>query len=146
MGIDGRVLALDWGVARIGMAISDEAGSFAFPAGILACRGRENDLDALVDLISERSVRAVVVGLPVHMDGRRGEAAAAAENFANAIAERTGLPVELLDERWTTREAERARRGSSRRRGRRREAVDDAAATLLLRTWLERAAADPDPA
>lgn len=146
MSTEGPVLALDWGAARIGMAVSDEHGRIAFPVGTLTSRGRERDLDALAALISERSIRAVVVGLPIHMDGRRGDAAAAAEGFANAIAERTGLPVELLDERWTTREAERALRDAGRRRGRRREAVDAAAATLLLRTWLERAAGAPDRA
>jgi putative Holliday junction resolvase len=128
------------------MAVSDEAGSFAFPAGILSCRGPERDLEALVDVISERSIRTVVVGLPIHMDGRRGDAAKAAEEFANAIAERTGLRVEMLDERWTTQEAERALRDTDLRRGRRREAVDAAAATLLLRTWLQRESAGRDPA
>jgi putative Holliday junction resolvase len=139
MRVKGPVLALDYGHRRIGIAVSDEKAEFAFPAGFLACRGRERDLTALSELIAERSIRRVVVGLPIHMDGRPGETAAAAERFANAIAERTGLPVEMLDERWTTREAERALRESPRGRRRRREAVDAAAATLLLRTYLERA-------
>jgi putative Holliday junction resolvase len=63
----------------------------------------------------------------------------AAKEFANAIAEMTGLPVEMLDERWTTREAERALRESGSSRKQRRAAVDSAAATLLLRSYLERA-------
>jgi len=124
------------------MAVSDEAGTFAFPAGVLRSQGRERDLAALCEVIAERSIRRVVVGLPVHLDGRRGEAAIAAEKFANAIAELTGLPVEMLDERWTSREAERALRESRlgrRRRRRDRGEVDATAATLLLQTWLERA-------
>ena len=139
MRVRGPVLALDYGTRRIGIAVSDEAAQFAFPVGFLACRGRERDLAALRELIAERSIRRVVVGLPIHMDGRRGETALAAEKFANAIAEMTGLPVEMLDERWTTREAERALRESRRGRKKRRGAVDSAAATLLLRTYLERA-------
>ena len=139
MRLRGPVLALDYGTRRIGIAVSDEAAQFAFPAGFLACRGRERDLAALSQLLAERSIRRIVVGLPIHMDGRRGETAVAAEEFANAIAEMTGLPVEMLDERWTTREAERALRESRRGRKQRREAVDSAAATLLLRTFLERA-------
>jgi putative Holliday junction resolvase len=139
MPLEGPVLALDYGSRRIGIAVSDEEARFAFPAGFLACRGHERDLSALGELISERSIRRVVVGLPLHMDGRRGEMAAGAEKFANAIAEMTGLPVEMLDERWTTREAERALRESRRGRRKRREAVDATAATLLLRTYLEHA-------
>ena len=72
------------------------------------------------------------------MSGREGPEAAAARRFAAALAEATGLPVELLDERWTTREAERALRTTHPRAHRRDERVDAAAAALLLRTWLER--------
>ena len=144
MPFEGPVLALDYGSRRIGIAVSDEEARFAFPAGFLACRGRERDLAALGELISERSIRRVVVGLPLHMDGRRGDAAAAAEKFANTIAEMTGLPVEMLDERWTTREAERALRESRCGPEKRREAVDAAAATLILRTYLERARHAPE--
>jgi len=138
MRVRGPVLALDYGTRRIGIAVSDEEGQFAFPAGFLACQGRERDLAALGRLIAERSIRRIVVGLPIHMDGRRGEAAVAAEEFANAVAEMSGLPVEMLDERWTTREAERALRESTRGRKKRRGAVDSAAATILLRSYLER--------
>jgi putative Holliday junction resolvase len=148
MRVRGPVLALDYGTRRIGLAVSDDAGTFAFPAGFLTCRGRERDLAALRELIAERSIQRVVVGLPIHMNGRKGETARAAEDFANEIAEKIGLPVELLDERWTTKEAERALAESRSGRKRRREAVDSVAATLLLRTYLERAghAAEGEPA
>ena len=73
------------------------------------------------------------------MSGRKGETAQAAEKFANEVAKATGLPVEMLDERWTTREAERSLAESKSGRRKRREAVDSAAATLLLQTWLARA-------
>jgi putative Holliday junction resolvase len=144
MRVRGPVLALDYGTRRIGLAVSDESGTFAFPAGFLACAGRRRDLEALQTLISERSIQRVVVGLPLHLDGRRGEAAVAAEDFANAIAESSGLPVELIDERWSTRAADRALSESRSGRKRRREAVDSTAATLLLRTYLERAANLPE--
>jgi putative Holliday junction resolvase len=133
-------LALDYGTQRIGLAVSDAEGTFAFPAGFLACSGRRRDLAKLGELISERGIQRIVVGLPLHMDGSRGETARAAEDFANVVAESTGLPVELIDERWTTRAAERALAESRSGRRKRREAVDSTAATLLLRTWLERAA------
>ena len=140
MRVRGPVLALDYGTRRIGLAVSDAEASFAFPAGFLACRGRKRDLAALGELINERDIRSVVVGLPLHMDGSRGETALAAEKFANEVAESTGLPVELIDERWTTQAAERALAESRSGRKKRRTAVDATAATLLLRTWLERTA------
>jgi putative Holliday junction resolvase len=137
-------MALDYGTRRIGIAISDAAGTFAFPAAGLACQGRSRDLEALQRLATERGVQRVVVGLPIHMSGRKGETAQAAEEFANGVANTTGLPVEMFDERWTTQAAERSLAESKSGRRQRREAVDSAAATLLLQTWLERARNAPE--
>lgn len=138
MPVRGPVMALDYGTRRIGLAISDAEGVIAFPAGALTSNGRARDLEALRRLVVERGVQRIVVGLPIHMSGRRGETAQAAEEFANAVANATGLPVEMLDERWSTREAERSLAESKSGRRKRREAVDSAAATLLLQTWLSR--------
>jgi len=157
------VLGVDYGERRIGLAVSDPEGRIAFPAGTLQSAGRAKDLAALCALAAERGVTRVVVGLPLHMDGRRGPEAEAAQRFAEALAEASGLPVETLDERWTSLEAERAlretgdaprARGSRAGRGKRRRrggggggraegkgAVDEMAATILLRTFLERQAA-----
>jgi putative Holliday junction resolvase len=136
----GPVLALDLGTRRIGLAVSDPDATLAFPAGHLDRQGRLRDLEALQALAREREVSCIVVGLPIHMDGSRGKAAEAAREFATALANHTSLPVELLDERWTTVEAERALRDAPRSRKRRKGTVDALAATLLLRTWLERSA------
>jgi putative Holliday junction resolvase len=136
-----RVLAIDYGERRLGLAVSDEAGGFAFPAGSLERRGLKRDLAALRALAQERGVASVVVGLPLHLDGREGPEARAARAFAAAVGEATGLPVETFDERWTTREAERSLRdqGLVGRRGRgRKKVVDEVAATLILRAWLAR--------
>jgi putative Holliday junction resolvase len=135
----GCVLGLDYGSRRIGLAVSDEARVFAFPAGALERAGLERDLAALASLIAERGVTRVVVGLPLHLSGRSGPEAEAARAFARALAEAAHVQVDLLDERWTTLEAERALRdapGSQRKRS--RGSVDSVAATLLLRTYLER--------
>jgi len=135
----GPVLALDYGARRIGMAVSDPAGEFAFPAGVLERESLARDLAALAELAREREVQRVVVGLPVHLDGRRGPEAEAAERFARELGQATGLPVELLDERWTSREADRAMRAVQPRRRKREQAkLDAAAAAILLRTFLER--------
>jgi putative Holliday junction resolvase len=141
MSPPGRFLGVDLGTKRIGLAISDEEGALAFPAATLERRGLRQDLEALRALATERGVAGIVVGLPLHMNGRRGPEAEAAERFAEQLAAATGVAVELLDERWTSVEAERALRDTGRRRARRREVVDSVAAAILLRTWLERRAA-----
>lgn len=134
-----RVLGVDYGSKRIGLAVSDEDGEFAFPAGIIASRGRKKDLAALRVFITERGVGSAVVGLPIHMDGRRGPEAQEAIAFAKDLSTAAGIPVETLDERWTSREAERMMQGvSKKRRKNLREsgAVDEAAASIILRTYL----------
>ena len=133
-----RTLGLDLGAKRIGLALSDADASFAFPSGVLESRGRKADLKALAELIAERDVRRVVVGLPVHMSGRIGPEARAAEDFARALSQATGLPVDTIDERWTTIEAERSLRELGHSNAKRRREVDAVAAALILRTYLER--------
>ena len=134
------MLGLDYGARRIGLAVSDPQGEFAFPAGVLERQGLKKDLEALRAFARERGATRIVMGLPIHMDGHRGPEAEAVRAFSQALAEATGLPVELLDERWTTREAERALRETEPRGRRRRHKLDAAAAAILLRTWLERVA------
>ena len=139
-----RILGIDLGHKRIGLALSDEAGVIAFPAGALQSRGRRRDLAALREMIESEGVERAVVGLPLHMDGRRGPEAEAATRFAAALADSAGIPVDTLDERWTSREAERVLDRDPRATSKRREArrakgtVDEMAASILLRTYLER--------
>jgi len=135
----GRVLALDLGARRIGLAVSDPEQSLAFPAGHLERVATQRDLEAIHALAREREVSRIVVGLPLHLDGGDGDAARSAREFAHSLARVTSLPVDLLDERWTTREAQRALREAPRKRRRRKGELDALAATLLLRSWLTRA-------
>ena len=135
----GCVLGIDYGSRRIGLAISDPDRVFAFPAGCLERRGGGQDLAALREIVEARGVVQIVVGLPIHMNGREGPEARAARAFAACLGRETGRSVDLFDERWTSRAAERALRESGGGRPARGE-VDQAAATLLLRTWLERRA------
>ena len=137
------MLAIDYGERRLGLAVSDEAGEHAFPAGTLERRGSKRDLAALRELALERGIERVVVGLPLHLDGRAGKEAQAARAFAAAVSEATGLPVDTCDERWTTQEADRSlqEQGYVGKRGRKKAAlVDTVAATLILRTYLARRA------
>jgi putative Holliday junction resolvase len=134
------VLGVDLGSKRIGLAISDSEGRLAFPAGVLESGGRKRDLAALRTLIREREIGRAVVGVPLHMSGRRGPEADKAIRFAGDLAHTAGIPVDTLDERWTSVEAERILRSSqagSRAIKERKGAVDEMAAAILLRTYLE---------
>ncbi|MDE0885815.1 MAG: Holliday junction resolvase RuvX [Myxococcota bacterium] len=132
-----RVLGLDLGSKRIGLAVSDPDASIAFPAGTLRSTGRKADIIAVCQLIEEREIGAVVIGLPRHMDGRHGPEAQAAEKFAAALRRASGLPVETLDERWTSQEAERSLAAQGHNSKRTRAHVDEVAAAIILRTYLE---------
>jgi putative Holliday junction resolvase len=134
----GPILGIDLGEKRIGLAVSDPEGSIAFPAGFLVSQGRPKDVAALCEMVEERGIVRIVVGLPIHLDGRPSPGSQAARSFADALGEATGIPVDVLDERWTSQAAELSLSESKGGRKKRREAVDAVAATLLLRTYLER--------
>jgi putative Holliday junction resolvase len=134
-----RVLALDPGERRIGVALSDPTGTLAQPLEVIERRGAgSRHLDRIADLVKEHEVERIVVGLPLHMDGRAGAEAENARRLGEAVAARTGLPIDFVDERWTTREAERTLRALGERGRRVRERADAVAAALVLRTWLDR--------
>ena len=131
-------LGIDHGSKRIGLAVSDPDGKVALPAGTLESQGFERDLAAIRRVVEARQVKRIVVGLPIHMDGRSGPQAEAAREFAERLARELGLPVDTLDERWTTREAERALQATGRKGKKKRAVIDSVAAAILLRTYLER--------
>ncbi len=147
-----RILAVDWGARRIGVAVSDPTGAIATGLETLVVRGGKDALERLHALIRAEGVERVVVGMPLLLSGEAGEAARAAQAFANRLRERTGLPVDTYDERLTSALSERrlretrdgARPAGSRGRhprSRRRtpkEAVDRGAAVALLESYLQR--------
>ncbi len=134
------VLGIDFGGRRLGLAVSDARDRIALPIEPLELRGGEPDLQALRRLVADRGIDRIVVGLPLSLDGRRGPQALAAERFAVLLRETLALPVELLDERFTTREAERALEASGLRgRRRKKRVLDSVAAAVLLRAYLDRA-------
>jgi len=137
-----RVLGIDLGERRIGLAVSDEDARIAFPAGVLVRKSPKADFAALRALVAERGIGRAVVGLPLHMSGRAGPEAEAARRFATELAAEAKIPVDTLDERWTSVAAERSLAESGRRTVERRGkgAVDEVAATLLLSTYLDRLA------
>jgi len=133
----GRILALDHGTVRIGVAVSDEESIGAHPREFIAA-GKPDTIERIRNLAADLGVVRIVVGLPVGLDGSEGPAAAAARDFAGQVAEATGIATELVDERFTTVIAERALIGTGSRRGRRRQIRDSAAAAVLLQGYLEK--------
>ena len=132
-----RILAVDLGLARTGLAISDESGFLASPVGTIA----EKDLDVLCDKIAdtvrERQATEIVVGHPRNMDGSCGESAQRAEGFAKALGDKTGLPVHLWDERMTTVSAIGYLNKTDTRGKKRKAVVDTVAATIILQNYLD---------
>jgi putative pre-16S rRNA nuclease len=101
-----KVLALDYGRGRTGVAVSDPTGTIARPVGVVERAGSETGLAQLVDLIRKHEVERVVVGLPLTLSGERGEQARETEAFMKTLAGATGVPVVPFDERFTTDLAE----------------------------------------
>ena len=137
----GRIAALDMGKARVGLAISDELGRLAHAREPLDGRNGRALLAALRELARAERITRFVVGLPLHLSGTAGVAAARAARFAQKLADATGVEVELVDERWSTVQAERELRAAGLRGERIAEHVDSVAAALILQQWLDQHAA-----
>ena len=133
----GRVLGLDLGDARIGVAISDPERRMAVPHGTIRVGQPPGELKAVAALVHDLGIAVVVVGHPRSMSGASGPRAQQAEAFAEALGSSVGVPVELQDERLSTAEAERALREAGVTGPRRRRVVDESAATVILGAWLD---------
>jgi putative holliday junction resolvase len=132
----GRVLALDFGTRRVGVAVSDPLGISAQPHSVLD--GEDPGLmESIGRLAADLPAERIVVGLPVSLNGSEGPAAATARRFAGEVAVATGLPVELLDERFTTVSAERVLVEAGLSGRRRRRVRDRVAAAVLLQSYLD---------
>ena len=133
-----RVLAVDWGERRIGLAVSDPQEVIASGLKTLLVRSAAQGVQGVVQVARELEVDCVVVGLPLLMDGGRGTAAGAAQRFADLVREQSGLPVETYDERLTSALSERRLHETGVRTGHAKERVDQGAAVALLESYLTR--------
>lgn len=145
-----RILALDPGTKRIGVALSDELGWTAQPLETFERKSLDADLAHIKDLIRRHEVREIVIGMPVQLNGRAGPAAQRAQRFLEAVRAAVGIPVVPWDERLTTKAAEQMLIEADVSRKKRKGAVDRVAAALLLKSYLEhlsslKAAADGAP-
>lgn len=144
-----HILALDYGRARIGLAIADVETALAQPLGTLDRINRNEDMRRLRELIREHGVKQIVVGLPLRLDGTRGDMAEEAARFGQRVHKQFGLPVEMVDERLTSWEAERlleehqgrtihAASSKQRKKENEKPGVDAVAAALILKEYLDR--------
>ena len=132
-----RILALDLGKRRIGLALSDPLGVTAQGLPTLERTNIREDLARLTETVRQHDVRLVLIGNPLHMNGREGRGTEHARAFGERLRAASGLPVEFWDERLTTVEAQRVLRESGISIAKRAQAVDRLAAVLLLESYLD---------
>lgn len=145
------VLGIDYGRARIGLAIADARTALARPLDTLQRVNRNEDMRRLREIVRAHGVKQIVVGLPLLLDGTRGEMAEEAARFGERVRKQLGVPVEMVDERLTSWEAERlledhagkvfhddAKTSRKKRRESSRASVDAMAAAVILKEYLER--------
>ena len=145
----GKILAVDYGRARIGLAIVKSLQGIAQPLGTLKRINRNEDIRRLRELVRDNAVKLILVGLPLRLDGARGEMAEETQRFAERMRKQIGVAVEMADERLTSWEAERVLEeefgrkskqidGASKKKHGAKFTVDSVAATIILREYLER--------
>ncbi|GIV11872.1 MAG: Holliday junction resolvase RuvX [Fimbriimonadales bacterium] len=128
-----KVVALDYGEKRIGVAVAQTEVGVALPATVLP-----NDIERVVAWLRESGAERVVVGMPIHLWGAKSERAEQVERFIDALRTRLRVPIEIVDERFSTQEAERRLLTMEVRREKRKQVVDAVAAAILLETYLMR--------
>jgi putative holliday junction resolvase len=153
----GKILAVDYGRARIGLAMAESRKGIAQPFGVLERVNRNEDMRRLRELVRDNAVKLILVGLPLRLDGGRGEMAEETERFAQRLRKQIGIPVEMVDERLTSWEAERLLEeefgrkskqidGAPKKKDSGKITVDSIAAAIILREYLERASHAAEPA
>jgi putative Holliday junction resolvase len=132
-----RILALDLGKKRIGMAVSDELGITAQGLPTLERRNKRTDFANLAAVVRQNNIRQIVLGLPLRMSGEEGTQADWVRAFAAELQVHIDVPIDLRDERWTSKQAERVLMGSGIRNQDRKPAIDRISAVILLQDYLD---------
>lgn len=133
-----RILGIDYGDKRLGLALSDPLGMMAMPLSVLERTSDESAIAAIEKIIAEKDVEKIIVGLPLNMNGTRGPMAEKSTKFADALGKSTGVAVELCDERLSTMSAEKALLEGDVRREKRKGLRDKIAAQIILQSYLDR--------
>ena len=130
-----RLLGVDYGTKRVGLAISDALGLTARPLSVVP---RSTAVDEVMDIVKEQEIGTIVVGLPTGLSGDEGMSASEARKLADELRSATGVEIVLVDERYTSRMAEDSLLESGMKRRKRRESVDKVAAAIILQDYLDR--------
>jgi len=136
-----RVVGIDLGSRRIGVALSDGLGLTAQPLATIARHGGVRDLQAIAEVVARNDAGLVVLGLPLDPEGNEGAAARSARAFAERLRAALPVPVELIDESFSTVEAEEVLLAADLSRARRKQVIDRLAAAVILQRWLDQKAA-----
>ncbi len=132
-----RILALDHGTKRVGLAISDETRTIAQPLEFIPAEPFGPFLDRLREVLAEKEVELILIGMPRNMDGSYGPAAQKVETFVAVLKNAVTIPIKLWDERLTSTMANRSLIQAGVRRKKRKEKVDQTAAAILLQSYLD---------
>lgn len=131
-----KVLGIDLGEARVGIAISDDLGMLAHPLETIPARS-ENYLERILEIITSKGIQTIVVGMPRNMDGTYGGAATKSREFIETLKARTAIPVVPWDERLSTVSAQRSLHEAGRNTRKQRPVIDQVAAQIILQSWLD---------
>jgi len=134
-----RTLAIDFGLKRVGTAVCDPTGTLVSPLKTIERTTRGALFDELGKIIVEELIEAIVVGLPLALDGEDTLTTRQARNFADSLGRRTDVPIHLMDERLTSAQAEEELNAAGLRGKKKKMALDAQAAVVILRSWLENA-------
>lgn len=134
-----RILAIDYGDARIGLALSDESETLASPLSTYASQSMRKDIDYIAALAKEKGAGRIVLGLPVNMDGTEGARAQKTRSFGSVLERVSGIEVVYKDERLTTVSAERTLIACNMRREKRKQVIDTVSAQIILQSYLDAA-------
>ena len=137
----GRVVGVDYGTRRLGFAVSDPTGMLASAHCVRIVRGVKDAAQAVIEICREQEAEKLVLGFPLNMDGSSGPIAEAVQAFRDKLVPRLGIPIELWDERWTSKSAEDALIEAGTRRDQRKQLIDKVAAQIMLQHYLDAQAA-----
>jgi len=135
--VSTRILGLDIGGARIGVAVSDPSHRIATPVETVAAMPQPTALRRIGELCAQHDVATIVVGMPLELTGREGHAVRRTRRFVDALAATVTIPIVEHDERLSSAQAERVLIQGGMRRAARRDVIDQAAAVLILQSWLD---------
>lgn len=131
-------MGLDWGERRVGIAVADELGLYAHARGTLPPEPAPEFAKKLNQICEDEQITGIVIGLPLDMSGGEGKSAKSVRAFAQRVANATGLEIELVDERWSSKQAERSLAASGKNSRQIKKQVDEVAAAAILQIVLDR--------